>query len=173
MPVTLHRIHHVGLIVTDIERSMAFYNKLLGQEPDILTTVDNSKGMSEQIGEPGMNEGDVVATMAFYDVDNTSIELIEVAKPDKDIEQLHVARPGSKHLCFQVDDVEETYAAMKAEGYTFKVDHPAHYDEGQPKLNGIGFAYFYDPDGNVLEILEDPNKKGLHGLAQKVGLADG
>ena len=173
MPFTLTRIHHVGIIVTDLETSMSFYTKLFGKEPDILTTVDNSKGMAQQIGEPSNESGDVIATMAFYDIDNTSVELIKVAKPEMELEQLHVARPGAKHLCFQVDDIQKAYAEMKAEGYRFKVDCPAHFDEGQPDLKGVSFAYFYDPDGNVLEIMEDPNKKGIHGAAQKIGLAKG
>ena len=171
MPVTMSRVHHVGLIVRDIEASMKFYNKLFGKEPDIRTDVDNSAGLSRQFGV-GDEPGDGIGKIAFYQIDNTSVELIEVPKPHTELEQLPVYATGAKHLCFQVEDIEESYDAMVAEGYEFQAA-PAFFDENQPKLDGVRFAYFFDPDGNFLEIMQDPGKEGFIGREPRAGLAPG
>ncbi len=167
MGITLSRVHHVGIIVQDLDRTIAFYNKLFGMEPDIQTEVDNSPGMAQQFGVDS-----VAVKLAFYHVDNTSIEFIQVLQPKESLEQLKVYRPGAKHLCFQVDDAEKAYNEMKEAGYNFEAP-VVHFDERQPKLKGINWAYFTDPDGNILEIMEDPSKQGLKGMAQKAGLANG
>ncbi|MBB4658465.1 VOC family protein [Parvularcula dongshanensis] len=171
MAITLSRIHHVGIIVQDLDRTVAFYNALLGTEPSIRTEVGNSAGLAQQM-QVGQAAGDADAKIAFYDVDNTSLEFIEVVRPQQDLHQQPVAQPGAKHLCFQVDDAEEAFAALRAAGHEFHAP-VVHFDENQPDLKGVNWAYFEDPDGNVLEIMEDPNKKGVKGAAQKVGLAKG
>jgi catechol 2,3-dioxygenase-like lactoylglutathione lyase family enzyme len=168
MPFTLSRVHHVGLLVTDFEQSRAFYDKLLGMQPSINTTVQGSGEFDRQVEAQGAR-----ARVAFYNVDNTSVELIEFLTPkeprDDRGDNPHV--PGSKHLCFLVDDCDAAYARMKAEGYEFLAP-PCHFGDDQPDLKGVVFAYFRDPDGNVIEILEDPKQKGLVAkAAQAVGLS--
>jgi glyoxylase I family protein len=168
MPFTVARVHHVGLLVTDVERSKAFYTRLLGREPRVDTTVHDSAEFDRQVEAGGAR-----ARVAFYELDNTSVELIEFVAPREpragDGDSLH--RPGAKHLCFLVDDCDAAYAAMRAEGYDF-VAPPCHFGDDQPDLKGVTFAYFRDPDGNVLEILEDPKQKGpLTRAAHAVGLA--
>ncbi|NHA68614.1 VOC family protein [Phycicoccus flavus] len=165
------RVHHVGLIVTDLERSMAFDNDLFDKEPDILTTVDNSAGLSRQFGV-GEEPGDAVAKIAFYHVDNTSVELIQVTKPGDDLVQPPVHQAGAKHLCFQTDDIQAAYDDLVSRGIEFQ-STPTWFTQDQPDLDGVKFAYFFDPDGNFLEIMEDPGKAGYIGSEQKAGLPRG
>ena len=157
MPVTLSRVHHVGLLVTDFDRSRAFYDKLFGKEPTIATTVGNSGGFDKQVQAAGAR-----ARVAFYDVANTSVELIEFLTPKEARDDRgnvpHV--PGSKHLCFLVDHCDAAYREMKADGYDFLAP-PCHFGDENPDLKGVIFAYFRDPDGNIVEILEDPKQKGI------------
>lgn len=171
MTFTAQRVHHVGTIVRDIEKSVAFYDKLFGKEPDIRTFVDDSAGLARQFSV-GDEKGDAVVEIAFYHIDNTSVELIQVKKPETQLEQLPVYRTGAKHLCFQVEDVFETYRQMVGEGYEF-VSEPTVFDENQPKLEGVKWAYFLDPDGNFLEIMEDPGKEGYVGREPAAGLEPG
>ena len=163
MAVTLSTIHHVGLIVTDFDKSVAFYSKLLGMEPTITADVHDKPAFDAQT-----QTTDARALVAFFEVANSSVEVIQFVKPQESIEQVSVHRPGSKHLCFAVDDCEATYKDMLAEGYEF-LAAPCHFGPEQGALNGIVFSYFLDPDGNVIEILEDPKKKSLLG---RIGLSN-
>lgn len=171
MSFIVQRVHHVGLIVQNLETSMEFYNKLFDKEPDILTKVDNSAGLSRQFGV-GEKPGDAVAKIAFYHIDNTSVELIETVQPKAELVQPPVYQPGAKHLCFQCEDIEAAYNDLTGRGIKFAAK-PAYFDEEQPKLDGVKFAYFFDPDGNFLEIMEDPSKKGFIGSEQRAGLPKG
>ena len=168
MPLTLSKVHHVGILVNDFDRSLAFYSKLLGKEPKINTVVENISEFDRQVEAQGAR-----ARVAFFDVDNTSVELIEFVQPKEprasDGDVPHVA--GHKHLCFFVDDCRAAYDEMKADGYTF-IAEPCNFADRNPDLKNVTFAYFRDPDGNVLEILEDPNQKGLLSkAADAVGLS--
>ena len=163
MAVTLSTIHHVGLIVTDYDKSVAFYSKLLGMKPTMTAEVKGDPAFDAQTQTTGAH-----ALVAFFEVENSSVEVIQFVQPAESIEQVSVHRPGSKHLCFAVDDAEATYRAMLEEGYNF-LAQPCHFGPAQGALNGIIFAYFLDPDGNVIEILEDPKKKSLLG---RVGLSN-
>jgi glyoxylase I family protein len=168
MPLTLSRLHHVGILVTDFDRSRAFYDKLFGMEPTISTTVGRSVEFDRQVGATGAR-----ARVAFYDVANTSVELIEFLEPREEPDRRgnvpHV--PGSKHLCFLVEDCDAAYREMKAGGYDFLAP-PCHFGDENADLKGVIFAYFRDPDGNIVEILEDPKQKGvLSKAAHAVGLS--
>ena len=166
MPTTLSRLHHVGMIVSDLDVAMAFYDKLLGMEPTTRAEISRSEGFSRQIqAEHG------AARVAFYEVSGgVAVELIEICEPQEAKVQPQAYVPGSKHVCFLVDDVDETYARMSEEGFVFH-GAPCHFGDETPDLDGMKFAYFRDPDGNILEIIEDPKKKGLLAkAAQSVGL---
>lgn len=49
MSLTLSRVHHVGILVTDFDRSLAFYTKLLGKEPKINTIVEGISEFDQQV----------------------------------------------------------------------------------------------------------------------------
>lgn len=168
MPLTLSKVHHVGILVSDFGRSLAFYTKLLGKEPKISTVVENIAEFDRQVEAEGAR-----ARVAFYEVDNTSVELIEFTRPKEprasDGDVPHVA--GHKHLCFFVDDCRAAYDEMVSDGYDF-IAEPCGFADRNPDLKDVTFAYFRDPDGNVLEILEDPKQKGvLSKAAEAVGLS--
>lgn len=114
--------HHIALKATDYARSKAFYTEVLGFP------------IAGQI--PGR---DVI----FVDIGGTTIELMQGPAGD-------AARPacGFVHLAFEVDDVDATYADLRAKGVEFFIE---------PKNVGdIRLAFFRDPDGNELELFHSP-----------------
>ncbi|NLG27214.1 MAG: VOC family protein [Chloroflexi bacterium] len=117
------RSHHIALKSPDYQRAKAFYTETLG--------------FAIRGSIPGK---DVI----FIDIGGTTIELSEGPAPT--CEQ----RPncGLMHLAFEVDDVDATYAKLKAKGVEFFVE---------PKCAGdIRLAFFRDPDGNELELFKSP-----------------
>ncbi len=78
------------------------------------------------------------------------MELFGTGKPrDPDEPPFGTEAVGYKHIALLVDSVDEEYARLKALGVEFIMD-PATVD------SGLRLAFFKDPDGNVLELLQKP-----------------
>ena len=80
--------------------------------------------------------------ITFVDIGGTRLELIE--KPEATQAQ-EEGRKGPIHIAFEVDDVESTYNDLVARGVAFHI-------APRTPLEGVGVAFFTDPDGNVLEL---------------------
>ncbi|WP_432125645.1 VOC family protein [Streptomyces sp. bgisy082] len=120
--------HHVGINVTDLERSLAFYADVLGFE--VL-----GRGAE---GESGY---------AFLGRDGRLvITLWQQAEGAYDS-----GRPGLHHLAFEaesVDRVRAAEAALAARGTAFAYEGLVAHREG----GAAGGIFFHDPDGTRLEI---------------------
>jgi lactoylglutathione lyase len=144
-------IHHLGLTVSDIERSIGFYRDVLGmtlirRRPH----VDNDY-VASQTGYPG-----VVLNVASFKVSPESVASLEVvqymnqggAPADS-----ATNRPGNSHLCLLVSDLRACYADLNDKGVRFKSE-PVTITAG-PNLGGL-VVYFFDPDGYTLELFQPP-----------------
>jgi len=56
---------------------------------------------------------------------------------------------GFKHMAFEVDDLGKTIAGLKAEGI-----EPEDIIDLSHMAEGLRVCFFYDPDGNRLELIE-------------------
>ncbi|CAL9463263.1 VOC family protein [Streptomyces griseomycini] len=122
------RTGHVGLNVTDLDRSLAFYRDVLG---------------FALIGE-GKEEG---RRYAFLGQDgNLVLTLWQQAGEPYD-----GGRAGLHHLAFEAESIErvrEYEAALRAHGTDFAHDGVVAHAEGAAS----GGIFFHDPDGTRLEI---------------------
>jgi catechol 2,3-dioxygenase-like lactoylglutathione lyase family enzyme len=145
----LQRIHHLGLTVADIDRSIAFYRdvlgmKLIGRRPSVQTDY-----VAQQTGY-----ADVELNVASFQVHADSPQTLEVVQYMN-----HVGDPcgaktnqaGSSHLCLLVDDFESCYNALREAGVRFK-SAPVEITAG-PNQGGL-VIYFFDPDGYTLELFQ-------------------
>lgn len=88
------------------------------------------------------------ATIIFIDVGSTTIELLGRDNRDGRVANQY----GFDHLALHVDDVDEAFAELSAAGVKFN---------GEPKnFQTIRIVFFADPDGNLVELVEDPRKPG-------------
>ncbi|WP_049561905.1 VOC family protein [Nonomuraea sp. SBT364] len=120
------RMLHLGLRVTDLERSLAFYTALgyaeLGHVPE---TEFGSLTMLKLPGDPFV-----------------SLELVhDPARPVKDIGAVN-------HLVVQVDDLDAAIAELAAKGVT--AEPPADLGEG------MRTCWLTDPDGYRIEVVQWP-----------------
>jgi catechol 2,3-dioxygenase-like lactoylglutathione lyase family enzyme len=141
-------LHHAGIIVSDLERSIDFYLDVLGLE--MLTEpspVFDAPELGEALGVPG-----AALRMVTFRVGDDTLELLEYSAPPSPIDApLPQNALGAHHVALRVDDIHATYEALVAKGVHF-MSPPNAIDEGV--LAGWRWAYFTDPDGITLELVE-------------------
>lgn len=118
---------HIGLNVTDLDRSVEFYRRALG---------------FEQLGG-----GDGTHRFAFLGADGR-LQLTLWQQSDGEFSP---KTPGLHHLSFQVDTIEqvrEVEAGLKELAVTFAHDGVVAHGEGAAS----GGIFFSDPDGIRLEV---------------------
>lgn len=137
---------HVGLTVTDIDRTIAFYEKHFG-----FKTTLRGVFPPEFIGSvPQLyrqKEG-VYSDFAFIESpDGIVIELFQFS--DLLPAELPVwNRPGYHHICLQVENVPKKYEEMKADGVEFYFEPGFRGDPANEEY----WVFFKDPDGNMIEL---------------------
>ncbi|MER7708099.1 VOC family protein [Kitasatospora sp. NPDC097605] len=150
-PVNLARAAHVGISVSDLDASIAFYTALTGREPVAEGTMHSVPF--------GQSQGLPVAKLRYatINLDNSlGIDLIQFQEPVGRRTNGVANRPGSMHLCLRVDDFDAVYRRMKEAGYDFLGDDYTFVaGEVTPEAAlGTKVAYFNDPDGTNLEIIQ-------------------
>ena len=144
-------LHHVGLTVSNLERSIVFYRDLLGmtlvrRRPH----VDNDY-VALQTGYPG-----VVLNVASFKVtpdSAQSLELVQYLNHAGAPAETATNRAGNSHLCLAVNDLQACYADLQSKGVRFK-SKPVTITAG-PNQGGW-VVYFFDPDGYILELFQPP-----------------
>ncbi len=122
------RSSHVGLHVKDLDRSVSFYQDVLG-----FTLVSSI----ELKGGP---------RIAFVEIpEQFLLELVE----NRD---MPVKADGPfEHVCFRVESFEESFQSLRKQGIEFETDMLFFREFWD---HGMKFAFFRGPDGERLEIAE-------------------
>jgi methylmalonyl-CoA/ethylmalonyl-CoA epimerase len=90
-------IHHVAVVVDDMEKSLAFWRDALGIHLHELRNVPAEKSQ-----------------VAFLPLAGAEVELVMPTTDDSGIAKYLAKRgPGMHHLCLQVDDIEGMLAQLK------------------------------------------------------------
>lgn len=129
-------VHHVDLVVSSIERSLAFYTELLGPL--------GFHRVSEVEGERG-------ETIWYLSGPGTSVGLREAQSESGDYDRYRI---GLHHLAFEAvsrSDVDERAAWLRARNVELESE-PQEYTY----IPGYYAVFFYDPDGLKLEIVHVP-----------------
>ncbi|MER7893209.1 VOC family protein [Micromonospora sp. NPDC094482] len=148
--IGLRTAAHVGVAVSDLDRSVAFYQTLLGTEPVVLDETMRGPGFAQSQGLPTTQ-----LRYATFNLDNLGIDLIQFQQPVGEPAQVAANRPGSMHLCFRVDDLRSVFDRMREAGFDF-LGEPYTFAEGEvypADALGTEVAYFNDPDGTNLELI--------------------
>ncbi len=133
-------VDHLDLVVSDLERSLEFYNELLRP----LGFTRNS----EIVGERGERVVYIGGT------GGPSVSLRQ-SQADADPAPYDRYAVGIHHLAFAAADreaVDERAAWLRERGAEIESD-PAEYDY----TPGYYAVFFYDPDGIKLEIVHHPD----------------
>jgi catechol 2,3-dioxygenase-like lactoylglutathione lyase family enzyme len=140
--------HHVGITVSDLDRSIAFYTGVLGLElASEPTPVFDDPGLGTGVGVPG-----AALRCVLLRLGDGLLELLQYTAPASPVDTpLPQNALGAQHIAFHVDDVAARKSELEAAGVTF-LSAINVVDEGV--LAGWRWVYFTDPDGNALELVE-------------------
>ena len=143
----LEGVHHVGCSIADIERSVAFWERLLGVEARFRGRLDRPY-LGESVGYPG-----VVIEAALIDLPGGGmLELLDYQVAKTANSEVR-ANPGNVHLCLHVNDADAAWRhAVEAGARPTRADGPVEVDSGPNR--GARVAYFHDPDGISFEIYQ-------------------
>jgi methylmalonyl-CoA/ethylmalonyl-CoA epimerase len=94
------RIHHVAVVVDDMEKSLSFWRDALGLNPSEIRDVPEQESQ-----------------VAFLPAGESEVELVKPTTDDSGIARYLTKRgPGMHHICVEVDDIQAMLAQLKAGG---------------------------------------------------------
>jgi len=140
-------VGHFGIQVADIERSIAFYEQLLGLELVARWTRDQDY-IQDLVGYPGVELHVAVFRLPKTDA---CLEVLEYKNVERTPVDPGTANPGTAHLCLYVDDVEAAYERLSEAGVKFVSG--VQIPTAGPSTGGR-VVYMLDPDGIRIELLQ-------------------
>ncbi len=147
-------MHHVGLTVSDIERSIVFYRDVLGMTLVRRRPRVDADYVGRQTGYAG-----VALSVASFQVSpecRQTLEVVQYLNHEGPPIELATNRAGSSHLCLLVSDFHACHAELTAKGVAFKSD-PVTITSG-PNQGGV-VIYLSDPDGYTIELFQTPARE--------------
>ncbi len=143
-----NRFTHVGLCVSELERSIAFYRDVLGFEEVARRLNITDAGSANLLDFPDMD-----VELVYLERDGIRIELLGYRVPDAVVEEERrpMNRVGLTHLAFRVGDLDELCRRIEAGGGTVLPGTTATFEQGNRGVMTL------DPDGVRVELIERPN----------------
>ncbi len=130
----IKKISHIAVIVPELEEAMNFWVDALG-----LSLVH-----IEHVEDQGVD-------VAFLPAGESDIELLEPIDSESGVARyLQKRGPGMHHICFEVDDIEETLARLKAAGIPLIDEEPTIGTGGKK----IAFVHPKGTGGVLVELYE-------------------
>ena len=128
-------LHHINLSTDKVTEMDAFYRDVLGlaRETEGLPVLQKGKGYAGDVAF--VTDGAVQTHIAQRDV-------LAGFKTG------HIVNAVSRgHIAYRTDDLEAFKAHLEAQGVPYS-------DWGHTAVTGWRQIFFYDPDGNVIEVHE-------------------
>jgi len=149
------KIDHVNIVVSDIDRSVAFYTRL-GLTKS-LDTIISGAWIANTVA---IQDENLRARVAFMEPgDGTArLELIQYLVPPGEAAALNSRSNtiGVRHFALVVDDIITTYHDLLALGVHF-FSEPQEVNNNAEVIARIGrkkIVYLLDPDGVIVELAQ-------------------
>jgi glyoxylase I family protein len=127
------RLHHINLCTTDVPAMDEFYREVLdlAPEPGMQAIRDRSQGYAGDVAF--VTDGTTQLHLAAKDLGIS----FRMGQPVNPLERGHIA--------FRTDDIEVFKRRLDEKGI-------AYADYGTWAMNGWHQVFFYDPEGNIIEV---------------------
>ncbi len=123
-------VDHMGIIVEDLERSLALFERLFGLKPTTIKEMD----------ELGLR-------VAHLNAENVGIELIQYTGEGENFgKKVMGPKPGMNHFSVKVEDVAQTVGRFQDEGLQVM--------DGFPREGSHGQVAFFEPESTEQILLE-------------------
>lgn len=127
--MAVKRVDHIGVVVKDLEKSIAFYQDVLDLK--LKERMTHTNGVIK------------LAFLGYEESDETEVELIQGYSDTLPSEAtIH-------HFAITVDDIEEEYARIKSLDNTELID-----EEIVTLPNGYRYFYVYGPEKEWIEFFQ-------------------
>ena len=138
------RLTHLGICVSDLERSVAFYVEALGFVEAQRLAFDDA-ATARILGVVSVD-----VDLVYLERDGFRVELLAYREPEVDGSGIvrPMTRTGFTHLSLLVDDLDRVGAAIAAAGGSILSDTAVTFRWGNRGVMAT------DPDGNRIELIE-------------------
>lgn len=142
-------VNHVGITVSNLERSVEFYETLTGKKVSNIDQIGGKRMAQTQ----GLD--DTLIKYANLHLDNLNMDILEYVVPKSEKANYENDQISAMHLCFEVDDLEAAIKRLAEIGIEPEGE-PIYFEEADGLKSGFGtgVVYFKDPDGTNLELIE-------------------
>lgn len=141
-PLEVRAFSHVCIGVTDIERSLEFYRRLLGM--DVVFDVELEGPSLEAVTGKSGAKGRMIGGL----IGGSMVELLGLgAKPPA--AGTRGPQVGYTNISFSLEDLDAAYARVGELGY--------RAEQAPVDIGGVRMFFVKDPDGTPIELVEFPN----------------
>ena len=141
------KLDHLAVTVREMERSLEFYEGLLGME-QVGAHLLEGDTISRMCGKPSVRMQ--VVRLACPGTPDIQIDLQQYLEPAAKLADCKLGDVGNSHFCITVEDVDTTRKELEAHGVTFLGD-TVYFD--LEDAGQLSVVFFEDPDGYVLELV--------------------
>ena len=139
----IKNIRHTGLVISDIDKSLQFYEKLLGFKV-IKMQKEEGHYINELLDLPNAS----VTTIKMTVPEDQMLELLYFHDLDCEDRKKRINDIGLTHISLTVSDVAQAYSKLTEKGIKF-LSSPQESPDGYAKV-----AFCIDPDGVFIELVE-------------------
>lgn len=131
----LGRVHHVAVVVRDLEASLRLWRDTLGLSVELVLPIEHDR-----------------VTIAFLPVGESKIELVQPTDDSTGVARFLANKgEGFHHVCFEVANISETLMRLEMDGVEL-IDTAARKGAEGP----VAFVHPRSCQGVLVELIEAP-----------------
>lgn len=131
----LGRVHHVAVVVADLDRALGFWRDTLGLPVELVLPIAEDR-----------------VTIAFLPVGESKVELVMPTDDTTGVARFLASRgEGFHHVCFEVANLAETLLRLELDGIELIDTAPRKGAEGP-----VAFLHPKSCHGVLVELIEAP-----------------
>jgi methylmalonyl-CoA/ethylmalonyl-CoA epimerase len=132
----LGRVHHVAVVVEDLDRALMLWRDMLGLPVELVLPIETDR-----------------VTIAFMPVGESKVELVMPTDDTTGVARFLASKgEGFHHVCFEVDNLAETLLRLEMDGIELIDTAPRKGAEGP-----VAFLHPRSCHGVLVELIEAPS----------------